>query len=309
MSILLGPSAFCGCGDQNAQDKLQCCNVVDLGQIYEEEPEYSANNPCEPTRTDEIVSQNGISVCQSTPDPEPYGEVLDYTRACARLVVWSNAKIEYGSLTGNRSVLYSRQRDDLPVVSGGNCSNPIYCPATNEIFTCCTREINEPTYQIGGPYDGCTIDQDECVMNCSNPINPYFKHGMSNCGLDTGGKKVILAGYALAPNNWWFLEDDAFSTVTDTITESNPHGSAKQTIYAHFQLEWKPIRCNSNGGELGSPCNGRGSINKRDGRCGASRIAGLSNKEEREKAVKITAAIGFSLGDCGYTPEKACSMV
>jgi hypothetical protein len=304
-NILLGPAAICGCGGN--VNNFQCCQVADLGMIYEEEPEYSANNPCKPTRTDEIITpEEGEPYCESTPDAEPYGQILDYTRACARLVVWTKAKIINRSIFGQRYVLYSRQRDDLPTE---NCQNPILCPAENEIYTCCAKEwdgFSDNQIQLGGPYNGCSLNEEDCEVNCDDATPQIYKFGVSNCSLN--GK--VLAGYAIAPDNWWFLDSDEYQNVEEQIIENNPYGEADVTIYAHFQLEWKPIRCKTNGGLVGSPCNGEGKINTREGRCGGeSNIQGLSDKDEREKAVKITAAIGWSLGDCGYTPQNACNKI
>jgi hypothetical protein len=316
MRTLVGPLAICGCGNQNISEQLQCCQVVDLGQVYEKEPEYSSNNPCKPTRMDVIIiPEEGEPYCESTPDEEPYGEVLDYIRACARLVVWTGAKIEGGSIDGQRYVLYSRQRNDLPQITEGECKNPIRCPAENEIYECCGSststegDVGLVNLQIGGPYNGCELiekDDEPCELECSGET-PLFKYGMSNCEIQTDDGKTILAGYAIAPDDWWFLGDDAFTEVENSIISNNPHGKNYQTIYAHFQVEWKPIRCKSRGGKTGSPCNGEGQINKRDGRCGAGYTQGLTEKEDREKAVKITAAIGYSIGGCGYDPETACS--
>ncbi len=287
--------------------------------IYEELPDYQPNNPCVPTRLDSFVGSP--PVCVSTPDPAPYGEILDYRRACARLVVWTNAQIKNGVFTGNRHTLFSRQRKDLPAFSGNSCINPIYCPAENEIFECCgtiyptaPNALFTQEAQRGGPYLNCTLVQGAdfiCRLQCDGNFKPQtYKYGMSNCELEytdpeDGLKKVILAGYATAPS-WWFLGSSEFSGVVNAIRSFNPHGESKQTIYAHFQVEWKPIRCKSRGGIKGEPCNGLGRVNQREGRCGNSYTQGLVNDGERERAVKITASIGFSLGDCGFNPQKAC---
>jgi hypothetical protein len=318
MAILLGPSAVCGCGGNQVLDQLKCCQVLDLGMIYEEIPVYGPNDPCVPTRLDSFVGSPPI--CTSTPDPSPYGEVLDYTRACASLVIWTGAQVVGGSISGTRHTLFSRQRKDLPSFSGDNCINPIYCPAENETFECCgaiypnSSPESIQVAQRGGPYLHCPLVQGEddiCRLECNGSFKPQiFKYGMSNCELEyedpeDGIKKVILAGYA-PKSNWWFVDDGAFETVTDAITSYNPHGSSKQTIYAHFQVEWKPIRCLSRGGIVGAGCEGLGRVNLREGRCGNSYTQGLVDDGERERAVKITASIGFSLGECGFDPQRAC---
>jgi hypothetical protein len=298
---LLGPTATCGCGNENSSEYFDCCQVLDLGIVYEQEPAYTTDNPCEQTRID-TRDQDGN--CTSENTSSPHGTILEYKRACARLVVWSGAKITGSSFNyKSEIVLYSRQREDLPTEE---CENPIYCPAENEVYTCCGFPFNNSKSQVGGPYNGCQLDNNfsqNCIINCDNAIPQIYKFGMSNCSLD--GR--ILAGYATAPSNWWFLSSSAFNNIEQQIIQNNPYGDIEQTIYAHFQLEWKPIKCDSRGGD--PACGGSGRINVWNGRCGDSYTQGLTNKQERERAVRIKAAIGFSLGSCGYLPQEACDKI
>jgi hypothetical protein len=320
-SRIVSANGICGCGSTSYEDFFRCCQVLDLGAVYELEPNYSANNPCAPTRNDVIIDGE----CTIYPEEEPYGSVsLQYNRLCAKMVVWENATIEGSNLNfETRRVYYSRQRNGLPKFNGTTCERPIYCPPTNGLYECCTTiggERPNGNSEIGGPYLNCTIEPaaDEysrCTLLCdSNFKEQIFKFGMSNCELeyedqDSNSQNVILAGYAIDTNGWWFLSSDEFDDVVNQITDNNPNGNFPQTIYAHFQVEWKWIHCSPMGGIKGSPCNGAGRINYRDGRCGRSRMQGLVDKEERERAVRIKAAIGFSLGGCGFQPEKACEKI
>lgn len=268
----------CGCDGQITA----CCHVVDLGVVHEEEPDYKSGDPCEPTRVDTIVvPPEGDPYCVSVPDPEPYGSISEYQRACARLVVWEGASIGSEINYSSRKIYYSRQRADLPSGPSG-CGNPIYCPSENGIHNC----------------DGTETEK---------PEGNKLKYPVSNCVLPSDN--VVLAGYAIN-DSWWFIGDSGFSDVENQIIENCPWGEdVKMTIYAHFQVEWKAICCNRNGGIEGSPCFGEGIINGwNDGRCGGNKCwHGLNNKEERERAVKITAAVGYSLGDCGYQIGSICS--
>jgi hypothetical protein len=298
---ITGPVAICGCGGNS--NNFQCCQVADLGMIYEKEPEYETGNPCKQARIDTIVDTGEGVECNTEYTESPHGRILNYRRACARLVVWTGAKIKGSISYNNKYVLYSRQRADLPTE---DCQNPIICPAENEIYTCCNTSNTQSRSQTGGPYDGCSVDEDLCETDCSGATPQIYKFGMSNCSLDGN----ILAGYAIAPSNWWFLNSDEYQVVENQIIQNNPYGEAPVTIYAHFQVEWKPIRCDTRGGFTSEPCNGEGRINDRAGRCGGQHnVLGLVDKDEREKAVKITVAIGWSLGDCGYTPQEACNKI
>ena len=320
-SRIVSVNGICGCGSTSRQDFFQCCQVLDLGTIYELEPNYSENNPCAPTRFDSI--EGDPPECVITPDEEPYGEVSDYVRACAKMVVWENATIEGSNLNfETRKTYYSRQRNGLPKFNEDACERPIYCPAENGLSECCVATNGEIPFnnQIGGPYLNCEIilpadGYSSCTLSCNSDFKEQiFKFGMSNCELEYEDQnselqKVILAGYAIDSNDWWFLDSSEFEDMVDQIKENNPNGQFPQTIYAHFQVEWKYIKCNSNGGIQGAPCNGAGRINYRIGPCGDSRTQGLVDKDERERSVRIKAAIGFSLGGCGFQPEKACEKI
>jgi len=315
-SKFLSPVAICGCGSNTVEESLKCCQVADLGIVYELEPVYNEETtPCSPSRNDGIVDGE----CITTPDAPPYGTISEtYHRACAKLIIWEQAIISGNSFNfSSEKILYSRQRKNLPKLNGIFCENPIYCPPINGLSSCCE---NASFPVVGGPYLNCPIKrvpfvEETCFVDCnSNFKDQILKFGMSNCeieyeDLDLELQRSILAGYAIDENNWWFTESPEFGSVLNSIKQTNPHGPISQTIYAHFQVEWKGILCNQNGGIPSAPCNGAGQINMREGKCGDGNLWGLTNKEEREKSVRIKAAIGYSLGDCGYTPEEACDKI
>lgn len=286
------------CGDK----EFGICHVLDLGVVYNQFPNYQDNNPCPP-----VFALDEDDKCVRV-SSSPNGRILEFRRGCARLVVWSNTKIVGGQLEyKNRNIYYSRQRNKLPNKNG---QDPIYCPPENGLRTCCEGGNFVGRRAIGGPYLNCELTQD-CLLECDENFKPQtLKFPLSNCEIESDGKR-FLAGYA-KNESWWYVDQGYISLIEDVIVENNPFDqiawSPTMTIYAHFQVEYQPIKCygdQSNGACLnlnssadhkftGSPCGG------------LSRTQALKDKENREKSVRITAAIGYSLGGCGYSPDKAC---
>jgi hypothetical protein len=316
-SIINTPLSVCGCDSTTALDSFGCCYVLDLGKVYEVVPEYTANNPCGPTRFDTI---NDEGECETAFDEPPYGTILDYKRLAARLVIWKNAKIKLSGTNPSldyeeRNIYYSRQRKDLPQIVNDQCINPIYCPAENGLFECCAHGDDDGESTVGGPYTNCTINPENCDLECNQNWKPQiYKYGMSNCLLSyieegQGSKNVILSAYAECPE-WWFMDEGHIESIEQEIIDNNPFALNRTlTIYAHFQIEWKPIKCKSFGGLVGSPCNGNGRINFLVGDCGDSYTQGLIDEEERQRAVRIKAAVGYSSTYCGFDLDKSCEKI
>ena len=105
------------------------CHVLDLGTIYEKLPNYTEDDPCKKTQKDRVI--NGE--CVTEYDDPPYGIVQPYERACAKLLIYKNARIYERKINHSGTELYfSRQRKDLPTT---NCENPIHCPPENGKYT------------------------------------------------------------------------------------------------------------------------------------------------------------------------------
>jgi hypothetical protein len=291
------------CGDK----EFGVCHVLDLGVVYNQFPDYKDGDPCFPVfgrRPDGLGGFECVRVSS-----EPNGTILDFKRACARLVVWTNAKIVAGELEyAERKIYYSRQRNKLPNKNG---QDPIHCPAENGLQELCGRigtkvGSGAAFLRFGGPYLNCPIKPSingPCELDCNSSFRPQqYKFPLSNCEIKNDGTRYF-AGYA-ENQSWWYVDEDYISTIEDEILANNPFDqilwSPTMTVYAHFQVEWKPIRCSNWEGVGG--CNGSERKNKR----GGSYTQGHKDQNKRERSVKITAAIGYSLGGCGYSPEKAC---
>lgn len=294
LAIIVGSSnnkVFCNCGDQSGPGDygaLECCHVVDFGIIYEEEPDLSG--VCEPCE------------CAGPPpytSPAPHGRPdLDWRRACARLVVLTQASTSGGGLDyADRFVYYSRQPEQLPAAPD-ICDNPIICPAENGIYKCCTETNVAPNGNLSfvskarGNCQECGGEPD-----CSGEAKVLHSYSLSPCQLSSGS---FLAGYAYAPDDWWFLDDGAFNNLTQDILQYDPYANRRHTIYMYFAMKSKYIRCCD---YCTVPA-----ANYHQGPCGSSTWLGLRDKEEREKAVQIYCAVGFSVNSCGFTPESACSL-
>lgn len=289
---------FCNCEDSSgpgSQGALSCCNVVELGTIYEQEPDLSGVcSECTRER------QDG-SIASST---SPHGKITDWRRACARLIVFTKVDLSGGTFSyEDRFMYYSRQIGQLPGPSV--CENlPIICPAESGIYQCCPTVINNGVVskKVAGVCQKCyeTVD-----ASCSGEAKVLHEYSLSPCQLGSGG---FMAGYAYAPDDWWFLDSGEYGQLTIDILENNPYyGLAKpfyHTVYLYLQLESKYIYCcNWECDSCNTP-----SSNLRAGPCGQSNYLGILDTELRERSVRIFAAIGYAANSCGYTPESACSL-
>jgi hypothetical protein len=285
LPILLNGLRFCGC---DAENSLECCEVQELGQIFSEEPNYTSGSPCsECIHRDE---DNNIERQSSY----PHGEVTPWVRACARMTVLVGAYVKNGQLNyKERLTYYSRQRDDLPNL----CRKPILCPPQNNLFQCCGDNGGK-----GGPYDGVS---NPCSTADSTSA-PKVRYGYSFSPCKLGNGKYI-AGYALASNNWWFYGESAYNNIIERIKQEDPYVTptdAKEgeellhTIYMHFELKTKYIKCCDFDDNWGN--------NRRNGPCASNRQWGLTSTQQRERSVQITASLGYAMSPYGLNPEQCC---
>lgn len=285
LPILLNGLRFCDC---NADKSLDCCTVTELGEIYTEEPDYSSNTPCQ-----QCVKKDKDGNIERQSE-NPHGDVTSWKRACARMTVLVGAYVKDGQLTYKRRLTYySRQRDDLPNL----CRKPILCPPQNNLFQCCGTEGGK-----GGPYDG--VSNPCSTTDSTGAPKVRYGYSFSPCKIDNG---KYIAGYALASDSWWFYNENAYNNIINKIEQEDPFitpSDAKEgeellhTIYMHFELQTKFIRCCDFDDDW--------SKNRRNGPCGSSRQWGLTNTQERERSVKITASLGYALSPYGLNPEQCC---
>lgn len=285
---------FCSCGDASGPGSggaMDCCHVVELGVVYEQEPDLS--EVCEPCTRERLDGSTAISA-------HPHGKITDWRRACARLIVLTKADISSGALTyEDRFVYYSRQIGQLP--GPDVCQTlPIICPSENGIYTCCPKIVNGT--EIGGQRVNGICHSCGGVPDCSGEAKVLHNYSLTPCQLSTGG---FMAGYAYAPSNWWFLTTPEFGEITYQIIENDPYnrvGSFLHTVYIYLQLESKYIYCC----QWDQTDSYTPPSNSRSGPCGSSNFLGMRDDALRERSVRIYAALGFSGNTCGYTPESAC---
>jgi hypothetical protein len=235
-------------------------------------------------------------------------------------------------------VMHSRQRVDLPRFKDTNqCEiiNNIQCPAVNGLtgiecdFECGARRGR---YQYGGPYIYTTpirvnIFGNFCPGSCFDveyDPQPNWRlqdqgYAFSPCYLpeisvvggscpdvdnESFGRGVFLAGYAVEPvvtetptnlepgdpdPTAWYLKtgEEPFKSIKEFIIENNPiRDNFYHTIYLHYEMKTCLINC----------CK----INA------TRKWSGLTGKDEREQAVVVQAALGFSCQYTGVTPSGAC---
>jgi hypothetical protein len=306
----------CGCSQDDKKIFTPECFSLDLGEVYNNLTCYEEESPC-----DQCCYPRGEGeedYC--TEHPHGYNR-KKVRRACAKLVVFKNSRVINGDFTYDDAlILHSRQRNALPQFNECELNNPLQCPAENGLnnvpcFQTCT--FDETTisygYYFGGPFTEIETEEDPSVGNCTgcrgiiyNPTSNWKSQemgfGFSPCMLEEaslcGGfcdemecvdsiQNIVLAGYAIDTEESWLIDDqeEIFQTIKDAIIEHDPYGAFSHTVYVHYEIQTALIQC----------C----SLNER-------RLSGLRDKEEREKAVFVQAAIGFSCQLCGLDPDKAC---
>jgi hypothetical protein len=303
-----------------------------LGEIYNNLPTYE-DGPCSPCATGE-----------DSTTVSPHGRVTNLTGACSKLIVFKAARVVDGDFVydGDPLVLFSRKRKSLPAAftafGSQQCtiSNPLHCPAENglrnvECCRTCTKTSGDPPVtreterciSYAGPY--LNVDYNEtpatgscvgcasktpvllpewreqelgfgfspCVFDsmetCRGDLNDDFVYEVNCEDFEQEATQRVLAGYAIDNNPTWLLdeEEEVFPIVKQAIIDNDPLGAFPHTVYLHYQLSTFYIRCCQSG----------------------KNYVGLSDDDERERAVNVLAALGFSCQLCGIDPEKACEEI
>jgi hypothetical protein len=344
-STFFSKRAICGCRygfssggiTQNTVIDTPCCYAVDLGEIYNLEPDYVSAGLCQQcTYHDDFTldPETGESDCgEPTPSQPPHrcrslgAPYIPWIQRGARLVIFKGATIDGSTINYlERKIYYSRHRIKFPNLSfssfGCFIGNPIHCDAENGVFQCAGSRI------FGGPYKNTQLIP---YYNNQGNISGYnlqidyeafipqtYKFSMSPCEIewevcDGNGENCFdnagyLMGYADAPEDWWFLSDPEYTSWESEVAGIDPFGSQPHTIYAHFEMDGQPLDCCTTSGHPG--CGGGEDINLTGSNspCGSQmgRRHWLSDDAQRKKSVRITAAVGFTLEKCGYTPQQAC---
>ena len=344
-STFFSKRAICGCRygyssggiTEKTVTDTPCCYAVDLGEIYNLEPDYISAGLCQQCTYHDNITFNpetgeidcGEPTLSSPPhrcrsEGEPH---IPWIQRGARLVIFKGATIDGSTINYlERKIYYSRHRTKFPSLSfsslGCFIQNPIHCDAETGLFQCAGSRI------FGGPYKNTELIPQYnnqggisgyfLEIDYENFIPQTYKFSMSPCeieweicyenGEDCSTNTGYLMGYADAPEDWWFLNDPEYTSWENEVAEVDPFGGQPHTIYAHFEMDAQPLDCCTT---TGSPaCGGGSDFNLTASRspCGSQQGKRhyLTDEEERVKSVRITAAVGFTLEKCGYTPQKAC---
>lgn len=291
---------------------------MDLGLIYDKTSCYDEDDtPCfGPRLIATILDEEYFSIY-------PYGYPSNsLQRACAKLIVFKNARIKDGKFLHDTPIIfYSRQRVALPSFDDCEIVNPIHCPAENTNLIC-TRECNPPPpakrgsvadFYTGGNYLNVLTEEIPTIRTYCTGCDGFtqtiqqewksneYGFGFSPCEFESmsdisgGGcssveesgthQNKILAGYAIDPNSTWLLDEgkEVYPIVKQAIIDDDPLGAFPHTVYLHYELKTVLIKCNT-----------------------GDKALGYKDKDKREKAVAVQAALGFSCQVCGLDPEKAC---
>jgi hypothetical protein len=317
--------SVCGCREDTLVT-YPTCYTVDLGVIYNNTTDYTTGNtPCE-----ECCYENQICT------EDPHGKLGRLGRACAKLIVFTQARISGGQLYYNEILhMHSRQRIDLPRPKDTDpCQiiNNIQCPAINGLsgiecsYECVSRRGR---YLYGGPYIHTTATSVNpfeffCPGSCfdieyipneswKNQVRGY---GFSPCYLsdfsivggscpdvdsEDFGRGAFLAGYAPANG---ITETPFFYEDADTVwylnTGKEPFKSVRE-----FIIENNPIRDNFYHTiylhyEMKTcliNCCKQNATRK---------WSSLTETGAREKNVVVQAALGFSCQFTGIDTSGAC---
>jgi hypothetical protein len=319
-STFCSEKSTCGCSPENEKRFAINCYGLDLGLIYDKTHCWEeSDSPCE----EKCIEIGDEEECTEY----PHGRISNIMRACAKLVVFKGARVVNDEFLYDDDpiVLFSRQRKDLPYFENCLIKNPLHCPAENTFLKCsktCVRvggvgKTGTSEYWTGGQYLNVTHEENPTNKTGCTGCQGWkadvlgeewesqeYGFGFSPCKFDElsqiegecGSAEEtdfpvndrVLAGYALDSEETWLLneEEEVFPIVRQAIIDNDPLGAFPHVVYVHFELRHSLIKC------VGY---GSGRLNY-----------GLSEKEEREKAVAVQVALGFSCQLCGLEPEKAC---
>lgn len=320
-SIFQTLKSTCGCNVENKKVFIPNCYGLDLGLIYDNTTCYGDETPCEQTCLEEGYPPNSAIRCTEY----PYGHISNsLQRMCAKLIVFKNARIVNEEfLHDDPVILFSRQRNKLPSFDECEINNPLHCPAEN-VVVACERVCNPPfdvdygwhkyaIFYTGGNYLNIeteiiptTLEYCTGCEGFEQTFLPEWKSneyafGFSPCEFESlsdvsnGGcgsvyengqhYNKILAGYAINTNSTWLLDEEeaVYPIVKQAIIDNDPLGPFPHTVYLHYELKTILIYCHK-----------------------GDKSKGYTDKDKREKAVAVQAALGFSCQLCGLDPDKAC---